>query len=641
MKSRTTLILVLVALLIGGLVVLDYYKGTPTEDARAKQKALLDFDYTDITRVELVRSNQTIVLEKSGDNWEIKQPLAVRADFGAVRSILDELQFAQRERTLTEKDLTGAKLAEFGLQSPRLRVSISGKKGSVRLLIGNDTPAKSALYAQVQGQGEVLVTRLAVAERLDRSLTDLRDRAVMDISPVAASRLEIKSTDRILELVKSSPTTNVEPRWAITRPLAVRADQARVSELLSNLNNLRVADFISEDPKDVHTYQLDEPVREVTVWTDQPDSSKTLLIGKPLSTDAAKVYAKRKGADSIFTVAADAVQKLALTVNDMRDHQILAFSDANVNSIELLRGADKVLVSRDSSGAPVWKLTAADLTQPVNAEDSLVRQLLTQLASLTATQFTADVATDLDKFGLAAPTLTVTLLGNATNVLSQLLIGSLDESNTVRYVKRGDDPFVFGVEPGAVNRLPAGFLTLRTRRIVEFPPDAVTSLTIQRAGTQTAADQPTDTVLARASDSTWDVIVPSKGTLDADALQGLLYSFCQLHAREFLPEGGDNPGAYGLEKPVLTITAFVGDKPYTLAVGAARDSQQTYALWSAPPLLMTLATTDVNTLLQDPVVRPAPPSPAAATNAVPSASAPTGVEVVTPPVAAPPAPPSP
>ena len=59
MKSRTTLVLVLLALAIGGFVALDYYKGTSTEQAETRRKRLLDFQAKDVTRlkIELTRSN--------------------------------------------------------------------------------------------------------------------------------------------------------------------------------------------------------------------------------------------------------------------------------------------------------------------------------------------------------------------------------------------------------------------------------------------------------------------------------------------------------------------------------------------------------------------------------------------------------
>ena len=53
MKSRTTLVLVLVALVIGGVVALDYFKGTPTEQAEAKRKRIFDFDSKDVASLKI------------------------------------------------------------------------------------------------------------------------------------------------------------------------------------------------------------------------------------------------------------------------------------------------------------------------------------------------------------------------------------------------------------------------------------------------------------------------------------------------------------------------------------------------------------------------------------------------------------
>src|ERR1041384_7288990 len=123
MNTRKTLLLVTVAMIVGGLVVLDHYKGTSTEQAREKGKRIVDFESSDVTKLELAHTNQTFVLEKSGDRGELKKPLAVRTDASTVNSMLDELEFADRDRTLSEQDLKGVNLADFGLVTPRLRVT--------------------------------------------------------------------------------------------------------------------------------------------------------------------------------------------------------------------------------------------------------------------------------------------------------------------------------------------------------------------------------------------------------------------------------------------------------------------------------------------------------------------------------------
>ena len=591
MKSRTTLVLVLMALVIGGLVALDYYRGTSTRDLAAKSKRVLDFQSKDVTGLKIDLTNQVYTLERLGDQWQMKQPLNVRANYSTVSSILDELEFAERNRVITGKELTGLTPKDFGLENPRARLTLQNKKGSMILLIGSETPTKDAVYAQLQGKKDVLVAPKSIYERVDRTLDDLRDRTVIDFEAASATRIEIKSADRVIELAKSAITTNTEPRWALTRPLAARADARKVSELLADLSGLRVTDFVSESPRDVSAYQLDEPEREVTVWTGE--SGKTLQIGRTSTNDPSKVYAKLKSTDSIYTVPSATVQKFAVQANDLRDAQVLAFAEGDVHGIEVLHGTDKIsLVHTDTT----WKIAT-----PVAAaaDDTAVQQLLRHLGGLNARQFTADVATDLDKYGLAAPMATVSLRGEGTNLLAQLLVGALDVSNAVRFVKRVDEPFVYGVETNIATWLPANWLTLRARELADLKPEQITKLTVEKKSGKVTVQ--------RDADKKWKLLETVQGVIDNDALQRLLDEFAALPAEEFVREGRDNLAEFGLDQPEATLTATVGDKTYTLVLGKPQDAGRQYAFWSDPPLVFTIWTSRANTLVRDVIAQPNPP----------------------------------
>ena len=474
MNSRKTLFLVVLAILVGGLVVWDHFKGTTTTDRETQNKRILNTDTKQVRHFELVRSNQTIVLEKTGDNWDLRQPsgteiptnLAVRADVSAVSSTLDELEFAVRSRTLTEKDLQGASLASFGLAPARASIKLQTQSGPVTLLIGNETPTKNALYVQVAGQREVCVAPIALYDRAAQSLNALRSRTAIEFTPASVTRLEIKSADRVIELKKSGAN------WTIARPLIARADQDKIGELLGDLGGLRVQDFVSEDPKELHAFHLDEPDREVTIFTGEV--GKTLLLGRSPTNDAGKVYAKLKSADSIFTLAVEPVKKFTVQINDLRDPRVLALEPASVKSITLVHGDDKLALHRDADG---WKLTAP---VAVAAEDTAVNRWVADLVGLRAKRFVADVTTDPQQFGLAVPQTTVTLGGEGTNVLSQLLIGSVDVSNDVRFVKRADEPFIYGVETNALDQPPAALAETLAKKTVIAPaitnaPPAVTN----------------------------------------------------------------------------------------------------------------------------------------------------------------------
>ncbi len=613
MRPRTTLVLVLMALVIGGLVALDYYRGTSTQDLAARNKRVLDFQSKDITGLKIELTNQVYTLERSGDQWQIKQPLDVRANYSTVSSILDELEFAERNRVITKSELAGLTLKDFGLQNPRVRLTLQNKKGSMVLLIGNETPTKDAVYAQLQGRQNVLVAPKSIYERVDRTLDDLRDRTVIDFQPASATRIEIKNGDRVIELAKSAITTNAEPRWALTRPLLARADPRKVSELLADLSGLRVADFVSESPRDIPTYQLDEPEREITVWTGE--SGKTLQIGRASTNDPGKVYAKLKSTDSIYAVPSTPVQKFAVQADDLRDAQVLALAESDVHGIEVLHGTDKIsLMHTDAT----WRIAA-----PVSAvaDDTAVQQLLRRLGGLNARQFTADVATDLDKYGLAAPMATVSLRGEGTNLLAQLLVGALDVSNSVRFVKRVDEPFVYGVETNIAGWLPANWLTLRARTLADLKPDQIAKLTIEKKSGKVT--------IQRDADKKWKLLEPVQGVIDSDALQRLLDEFAGLPAEEFVREGRDNLAEYGLDQPEATITATVGDKTYTLLLGKSQDAERQYAFWSDPPLVFTIWTSRANTLVRDVVTQSNPPAVLSATNTPPSTTAPPLSQVIT------------
>jgi hypothetical protein len=580
MNSRTTLLLVMLVAIFGGLVVWDHYKGTTTEKVEAKSKRILDLNPKVITGIDLVRSNQTLVLERSGDNWDMKQPLVTRADASAVNSILDELEFAERMRTITEKELQGVSMVDFGLDPPVARVTLHGKKRPLGLLIGHETPTKDAVYVEVEGRKEVYVANKSLQDRLNQTVDSLRSRTAIEFSPASATRLEIKSADRVIEVSRAAALTNVISRWTFTRPLTARADQNKVNELLTDLNSLRVQDFVSEDPKDVHTYQLDEPERELTIAAG--DAGQTLVIGKSPTNDPSKVYAKLKTGRSVFTVSADVAKRFAVQINDLRDPRVLTFPEEAVGGIEILRGTVKIAIAGSNQ---TWQLTAPIA---VPGDTDAIRQFLRDLADLRATQFVADVATDLDRFDLAVPNTTVTLTGSGTNILAQLLVGGLDPSNGLRYVKRVDEPFVYGVESNALGKIPATYGAFRIRQVFDFKPDQLTALAVDNIAVE------------RGTGGKWKLISPPQGAIDVDGLQNVIALLCRLRADEFKSARTEPDATLGTT--IRFTAAGVAHWLTTTGDGlaAADTSELTFTL--SLPVIQTLTKTFV----------------AASTNSVPS-----------------------
>ena len=220
------------------------------------------------------------------------------------------------------------------------------------------------------------------------------------------------------------------------------------------------------------------------------------------------------------------------------------------------------------------------------------------------------MATDLDKYGLAAPLATVSLHGEGSNMVAQLLVGGMDASNSVRFVKRVGEPFVYGVETNIAGWLPTNSLMLRTHELASLKTDQVTKLMVENMSGKVT--------LQRDADRKWKLLEPAQGVIDNDTLQRVLDEFASLHAEEFVREGRDNLAEYGLDQPEVTLTATAGDKTYTLALGKSQGTERKYALWSDPLLVFTVWTSRANTLSRDIVKQPNQPVPPPPTNTPPT-----------------------
>ncbi|MCX7887267.1 MAG: DUF4340 domain-containing protein, partial [Verrucomicrobiae bacterium] len=347
MNPRTTVLLVITALILGAILYWDHRRSVTTEEAERRAKKLIELKADEVVRLELVRSNLAIVVVKQDNRWEIREPIVARADDHAVNAILDQLEFAQRQRTIPEDELSSEALRDFGLLNPSLQLAVRDKTGTHTIFFGAETATKDAVYARVQGQKQICVVPKHVFEQANLPLDSLRSRVLMDFSVGAATRLEIKVAERVIGLAKSASKPSAEPRWSIVKPFHARADQRKVADLLAGLSAIRVSDFVSETAKDIHFYRLDEPRMELTVGT--ADRTITLLVGGTPTNDASKVYVKLRNTDPVYTVRADSAKKFDLHVNDLRDTQVLGFHEEDIHRIEVATPAEKVTLVKTAA----------------------------------------------------------------------------------------------------------------------------------------------------------------------------------------------------------------------------------------------------------------------------------------------------
>ena len=176
MKIRNTIILLIIAILIGGYLYLYERKQLTTEEKKERAGKVFAFKSEDVSRLQIKKGEDIILCKKEAkDNWQIEKPLHVRADESEIDKILSKLEFLKKERAINEEKEKPLAMGEFGLAQPQMEVSIWVKDEPFTLLLGNDSPAGNNIYASLKGEKEIFLVEKGLIAALDKKVDDLKD----------------------------------------------------------------------------------------------------------------------------------------------------------------------------------------------------------------------------------------------------------------------------------------------------------------------------------------------------------------------------------------------------------------------------------------------------------------------------------
>lgn len=178
--KRTTLILLLLALGLGGFVYFYEIRGaTQRQEAKEQQRQLFSFEEDRVQSFTIQRQNQTLKFERSrqpgASKWQMN-PSNTPASDAAVAYLLDLLASGTSDRTVT----VGAnQLGEYGLDRPQATVEVKLNNGEThRLILGKPDFNRNFLYAQADpwaqptGQVQVLLVSTNFENAVNRPLSE-------------------------------------------------------------------------------------------------------------------------------------------------------------------------------------------------------------------------------------------------------------------------------------------------------------------------------------------------------------------------------------------------------------------------------------------------------------------------------------
>ena len=431
MKFKTNIAIGAVfAALLAFVYFYEIKGGEERRQEAEKSKQLFVFQDDDAQRLELLRGDDALVLDKGTGGWNLSAPMTDGADQEAVERYLRNLLECEREKVVVDSAAASAEqAAQYGLDAPRLKVRLQTEDGAEQVVaFGADSPTDRFTYAQLQGDNpEIFVVRAWRFDNLDKRAFDLRDRRVLAFAKDEVMQVQRWGAGGAAVLARA------ELGWQMREPVAARADADAVDGLLDKINQAEIEAFVAEDPDTtaLASYGLGERASqvEVALLVGADRAEKRLAIGG--ADEQGRWYARDASRPQVFLVDSTLVQELTKSLSDLRDKKPLRFEREQVERIVLTRGAATAFAAdKDTSG--VWHLS-----EPMgrDAKSWKLNSLLSDLEQLEVEDFAEELPAE------AASAFSIELLGEGQALLTARFSAAAGTS----YLQQGGDDAVYVV----------------------------------------------------------------------------------------------------------------------------------------------------------------------------------------------------
>ena len=605
MKTKTTLILLAVAVALSIWVKFFESKGPNTEESRRLRQNVLNIEREKLDGIVIQNGDDRIELRRTDDRWRLEAPIKDQADRSLVDNLLSTLENWQKDETITEREIENDKnaLAEYDLVKPKLRLKLVGKDAPPEILFGKDAALEGKMYVRFENSKETYLVRQTVRSDITKKAEEFRDRKLTEVAASQVSRVLLPTKAGEMELQKQGDA------WEIVKPLRARADAQKAGDLIAQVTSARIQQFVGDDRGDLQAYGLAEPRGSITIFKQDDKEGQTLQIGTAPEPANDQVHVRFAARGFVYTVPKKIEEVLETKPADLRDRHLVRFDSDLLDRITIdAPGKGKTVLARKDQ---TWSIASRN-NQPANGGE--VTRLINTLNSEQVTRFVEDVASDLPKYGLDQPQLVVTLSSFASEntaesaagerPLATISFGKVDGDSV--FARVGEEPFIVAVRRVFVESIFTDPLQWQDLTIFKTKPDDVQQLTI--AGER-------EITLTRGPNKEW-ISSESGEAINQVNVQSLLNTLTRLRAVRWV--GGAMPvQAFDKIQITLSFTTSNDANPARLIVGGAAGDGMWFARVEGRDGVFILNNPDFNALRLS-VTETAAPAPPPALSPAPT-----------------------
>jgi len=548
MKWKTTLVLFVIAAGVYAYLYFIERHRPDTEEAARQSQNVVNFSRDKIDGVVIQNGDDKIDIRRHDNKWRLETPIKDQADASLVTNLLFDLENWQKDAAISAKEMEAdkTKLADYGLANPKLRLKLLGPGAPPEIFFGKDAALEGKIYVRFENSKETFLANQSVKKAIDKKPEDFRDRKLTDLILAQVVRAVLKTPAGEMELQKKGD------HWEITKPLHARGDDPKVNDLIAQVTTARIQQFVTDDRGDLRPFGLADPRGSLTLFAQDDKQGQTLQIGGIPEKEKGQIYVRFSPRGFVYTLPKKIEEILKSKPDDLRDRHLARIDTEILDRLTIdASGKGKTVLARKGEN---WTIASRN-NAPANSSE--VRRLVETLQNEQVTKFVEDVASNLPKYGLDKPQLTVTFSSFASEntaetkageqPFSSVAFGKVDGDNV--YARVGDEPFVVAVRSGLLNQISSDPVQWQELAIFNFKPEQIHRFSVTTEK---------ESALVRDAKNQWNW-AKGAGRMDQANVQSLLNTLSTLRAVRWL---GSTTRPHLFDKPqlVLTFTTSPDDK---------------------------------------------------------------------------------
>ena len=454
MKTRSTIILLFVVAALVSYVFFFERHGLSTREKNENSTLLTQIDRAKITGLDITNGDTVIQLRKNAGQWVVTRPVADRANLASVTSILTLAANLQRTGVVNNLG-KGSKLRDaqksYGVQKAKVRLKLFGEGAPAEIHLGKDTAFEGKIYARLETDDDISVIKTDLRNLLIKDISEFRDKHLTRLETSDVSKIKIKTPNGEITMAQTSD------HWNLETPIKARAADARVQDLITNINNISVEEFVAAEDINLAKYGLAESRGSIMLQAKTSDDQETIQIGSPTEKSAEKIYVRVVGRPSIFVVPKNIGVALGVKPNDLRDNKLTRINPDLIDRITIEKPSESPLVlTREQDH---W--TFLENKHPANQLE--VERLINVLNNTETKAYVDDTAADVKPYGLDQPMLTIRLSSFSSENTAEAAKGETaiatvqfgKTENDLVYARLAEEPFVVSLGSGILTNLPS------------------------------------------------------------------------------------------------------------------------------------------------------------------------------------------